>query len=81
LETLPDRVTLLPKTTLGRETEIVRDCGDAAVPALAASSVADRAARTMIVLRIKNPFSRIDSGVRNPTEVDPSDAQNSRPAS
>src|SRR5436190_2200504 len=58
-ETLPDRVTLLPKTTLGRETEIVTDCGDAAVPALATSSVTDRAARIMIVLRIKNPFSRI----------------------
>jgi hypothetical protein len=75
---LPDRVTLLLKTTLGRETEIVTDCGDAAVPALATSSVADRAARTMIVLRIGKPLSSDRFGVRNLTQVVPSDSQNSR---
>jgi hypothetical protein len=36
-ETLPERATLLPKTTLGREAEIVTVCGDAAEPTLASS--------------------------------------------
>jgi len=34
----------------------------------------------MIVLRIKKPLLSDRFGVRNLTEVDPSDSQNSRPA-
>ncbi len=57
LETLPDRVTLLPKTTTGRETEIVTDAGFDAVAAAATSIAVARPARNTIVLLMGTPLS------------------------
>jgi hypothetical protein len=51
-------VTLLPKTTLGREAEIVTVCGDAAVPTLASSAASPAVTRPTSVLLIGDPFHR-----------------------